>query len=108
MRRQDGCWTADIKVTLIFGPSCQGIEKRSSSGSTSSTRKPSMEKKQTIHGRDLVGIQGPGRYDLDGLDQTIIHMKDFPPIYKQKFMKLSRPGHGAVALLAAANQEETD
>ena len=48
MRRQDGCWTADIKVTLIFGPSCQGIEKRSSSGSTSSTRKPSMEKKHTM------------------------------------------------------------
>ena len=47
VRRQDGCWTADIKVTLIFGPSCQGIEKRSSSGSTSSTRKPSMEKKHT-------------------------------------------------------------
>ena len=35
-------------------------------------------------------------------------MKDFPPIYQQKLMKLSRPGHGAVALLAAANQEETD
>ena len=36
-----------LRVTLIFGPSCQGIEKRSSSGSTSSTRKPSMEKKHT-------------------------------------------------------------